>query len=560
MSELEDLKRLLFGAEKQALDTLSDRVERPEMRAADIADVFPEALRLSHTKGDGSLVRELSEPVTHCLKESFQESPQQYADVLYPIMGPAIRKSIAYALRAFAQQINETMEHSFSAKGMRWRLQAMRSGVPFGEFVIQKTLQYRVEQAYLISRGNGLLIEHIHHDAARIKDSDAVSAMFTAIQDFVKESFSPDSNSRLETADMGEFTLWAVHGPHALLVSVIRGVPPASLRSDLSAILERIHFRYGDALRSYSGDTSTTQGVEVELAEAIQFQAKQQESGPGKKLWLPLVAALLMVTLVLGYFGYKRWQIQDQIGRLTATVDNEPGIYLGDIRYSDKTFMLSGLRDPLARDIEKIFEESDVDPSKVESNFRPYQSLDSEIVYRRALANIDPPEEVSVSLSEGVLILEGIASQQWIDALKVKAQTASIGMPVQMGDVQPIEMRDIEISLAELNSTEFYFLNSDNLLESELGRLDEFAGQLNILIERASAVGRQIEVRIRGYTDSDGSLEYNAALSKERASSVEQTLVGYGIPGRFVNIDDPSSFEFSGAERRSAIVLVSLSE
>ena len=151
MSEIDDLKRLLFGTEKQTLDSLSDRVERPEMRSADIADVMPEALRQSYSKGDGDLVRELREPIAQCLSESLRDSPQQYADVLYPIMGPAIRKSITHAFRGFTQQINETMEHSLSAKGLKWRWQAMRSGVPFGEFVIQQTLQYRVEQVYPVS-------------------------------------------------------------------------------------------------------------------------------------------------------------------------------------------------------------------------------------------------------------------------------------------------------------------------------------------------------------------------------------------------------------------------
>jgi hypothetical protein len=112
-----------------------------------------------------------------------------------------------HALRTLAQQINEAVEQSLTPRGLVWRMQAWRAGVPFGDFVLQKTLLYRIEQAYLISRENGLLIGHAQHEVARIKDSDAVSAMFTAIQDFVKESFSPDRTGRLETADMGEFTL-----------------------------------------------------------------------------------------------------------------------------------------------------------------------------------------------------------------------------------------------------------------------------------------------------------------------------------------------------------------
>ena len=231
MSDLDELKNLLFGAEKEALDTIAARVESREVRSADVADVLPEAIHQSHRKG-GELVESLTEPVGECLQNAFRDDPETYGNALYPVMGPAIRKSIMHALRGFAQQINEAVEHSISPKGLKWRLQASRAGIPFGDFILQKTLLYRVEQAYLISRENGLLMSHVHHEASKIKDSDAVSAMFTAIQDFVKESFSPDRTGRLESADMGDFTLWAVHGPHALLVCVIRGIPPRSLRGD----------------------------------------------------------------------------------------------------------------------------------------------------------------------------------------------------------------------------------------------------------------------------------------------------------------------------------------
>ena len=248
MNDLDQLKELLFGAEKEALDSIAERVERREVRTIDVADILPEAIHQSHKK-DSELVESLTEPVGECLQRAFRDDPQTYGDALYPVMGPAIRKSIMHALRTFTQQINEAVEHSISPKGLRWRWQASRAGVPFGEYLLQKTLQFRVEQAYLISRENGLLVGHVHHERSKIKDSDAVSAMFTAIQDFVKESFSPDRTGRLESADMGDFTLWAVHGPHAVLVCVIRGVPPNCLRAEWSAFLERLHCGYGEAIR-----------------------------------------------------------------------------------------------------------------------------------------------------------------------------------------------------------------------------------------------------------------------------------------------------------------------
>ena len=528
MNDLEELKSLLFGAEKQKLDTLNERVQRPETRAVDIADVLPEAVRLSHQR-DGAFVAELRDPVTRCLKQSFQETPQEYADVLYPIIGPAIRKSIAHALKAFAQQINRTMEHSLSAKGLAWRLQAWRSGVPFSDFVMQQTLQYRIEQAYLISRGNGLLMAHVHHDASRIKDSDAVSAMFTAIQDFVKESFSPDRSGRLETADMGEFTLWAVHGPHALMVCVIRGVPPTALRTELSAILERIHFRYGDALRSYAGDTSTVSGVEKELDDCLKFQAQQHAGERSRKMSIPLLIAILIVVGLLGYFLYERWQNQQQLERLTAVVATFPGIYVGNIDYADDKFALYGLRDPLAISIHQIALEAGLEPQQVQSHFGPFRSLDPEILFLRARKELDPPSSVSLSVLDGRLVVIGHASQQWIDALRVTVSAGSLGMPVATDNLESTDLLQLEASAAEANGAEFHFTAGTTMIDDDVIRLQQFAVDLKALADDASRLGTEIGVSVVGFTDSSGTAEYNAALSMDRAAIVVDALLAAGV-------------------------------
>ena len=59
MNDLEQLKELLFGAEKEALDSIAERVEQPEIRTADVADVLAEAIHQSHKK-DKELVESLT--------------------------------------------------------------------------------------------------------------------------------------------------------------------------------------------------------------------------------------------------------------------------------------------------------------------------------------------------------------------------------------------------------------------------------------------------------------------------------------------------------------------
>lgn len=535
MSDLDELKSLLFGAEKQALDTIAARVESRDVRAADVADILPEAIHQSFKKND-DLVESLTEPVGECLQNAFRDDPETFGNALYPVMGPAIRKSIMHALRGFAQQINEAVEHSISPKGLKWRIQASRAGIPFGEFLMQKTLLYRVEQAYLISRENGLLMSHVHHEASNIKDSDAVSAMFTAIQDFVKESFSPDRTGRLESADMGEFTLWAVHGPHALLVCVIRGVPPRDLRGDLSAVLERIHFRYGDAVRAYKGDTASVDGVEEELERCLRYQARQeQESGGKRGLPLPVIILLVLLLAAAAYLGYKSWAGARQLEAFESALAGTPGLYLSEIERNGDHFAVRGLQDPLAMAVVDVAASVDIPAERLTASMRGFQSLDPDIVVLRAEHLLGKPDDVQFELSDKVLRVSGSASSAWRDSLRGEYQQL-VGVDslddsaLALNDPPPVDPRaSLMPTLAVLNGAKFYFTNGITLRDGDSRSLDDHARKLAAFSERVRSNGFRLQVSVLGSTDNSGPELVNARVARNRAEAIAAVLTAKDI-------------------------------
>ncbi|MEQ8206757.1 MAG: hypothetical protein RIA65_11315, partial [Woeseia sp.] len=488
---------------------------------------------------DGQLVETLKDPVEQVLRESFRESPQEFGDALYPVMGPAIRKSIAHTLKAFAQQINQTLEYSLTLKGLSWRFRAARAGVPFASYVIQQSLQYRVEQAYLISRENGLLMGHVHHDASRIKDSDAVSAMFTAIQDFVKESFSPDRSGRLETADMGEFTLWAVHGPHALLVCVIRGVPPQSLRSDLSAILERLHFRYGDVIRHYSGETATISGVEEELQRCLQFEAARPSKKRKRKIAWPLVLILLALVAAGAYAAWTGWQHAQRQQQLLAAIDATPGLYVGNIQRDGDRYTLSGLQDPLADSLDEVAARAGLQPEQLQGDLRPYQSLDADIRLRRATRLFAPPDGVNMQPQGNALVFSGTASSAWISAARNKAAVIDTGWDVQFAGVQVAEWNELTAQVEALNNRRFHFETNAELLPEDAAELGEYATAISELVTLARRTGATINITVTGHTDGLGTIPFNNALAAERTERVMSALRTAGVdPARITRASD----------------------
>ena len=531
MNDLDQLKELLFGAEKEALDSIAERVERPEVRTADVADVLPEAIHQSHRK-NRELVDALSKPVGDCLRQEFSEDPQSYGDALYPVMGPAIRKSIMHALRTLAQQINEAVEHSVSPKGLRWRWQASRAGIPFGEYVLQKTMQYRVEQAYLISRENGLLMGHVHHEASKIKDSDAVSAMFTAIQDFVKESFSPDRTGRLESADMGEFTLWAVHGPHALLVCVIRGVPPKSLRADLSAILERIHFRHGEAIRDYKGETSTVPDVEIELERCLRFAARQESAASGGRPSIIMILLLLALAAGAIFLGVRSWLHSTELEELGRALGTTPGIHVTEASREGSEFHVRGLRDPLAPTVSSVAEGIGIEADRVSAAMQPFQSLEAEIIEARAIELFGQPESVRFEVSGRTLAISGDAPIAWRRQLESRASGLAGIDRLDLTRLTASDLQEITARFENLDAKKFYFGDGAEFVAGQDLALRDYAREIRQLAEDARTVERSLVVIVTGGTDALGRYEINAILGERRAAAAASILASEGIEAR----------------------------
>ncbi|MBT8082892.1 MAG: hypothetical protein KJP08_02215 [Gammaproteobacteria bacterium] len=548
MSDIDRLKELLFGAEKQVLDSITERVEKRELRSADVADVLAESIHTSHQQG-GDLREALRKPVGECLREEFHHDPQTYGDALYPVMGPAIRKSIMQALRSFSQQINAAVENSLTPKGLSWRWQAWRAGVPFGDFIVQKTLLYRVEQAYLISRENGLLVGHVQHETAKIKDSDAVSAMFTAIQDFIKESFTPDRTGRLESADMGDFTLWAVHGPHALLVCVIRGVPPRSLRGRLAGILERIHFRYGDAIRDYSGDPSTVPNVETELAACLQLQEHQDEDTSARKVNWPIMVLLLLLLGAAVFFAAKNWSRVQELDRLRTALDETPGIYVTGVESKRDTITVKGMRDPLAPRIAEVADAQGITDKGIDAQMASFYSLDPRLVLQRAESRFGTPEGVDLAIDGTRLVVTGAAPLDWradvegghrtipgIDAVEfrtpppetVKPESAP---PEPAVDPRAALLRELDERIESMSQRVFYFSGGTTLRDDSSAVMPGYLDDLLALEMDLADLGQQLGVTITGFVDAVGGNEINSVVAPQRAERIAGMLRERGLQG-----------------------------
>ncbi|MCB1023701.1 MAG: hypothetical protein KDB79_04895 [Acidobacteria bacterium] len=483
------------------------------VESAGVAEVLPDAVNQTATK-DGRLAQATLPIVEENIRQSVARDPKVLAEALFPAIGPAIRKAIAQALSSMVQSFNQTLEYSISPKGLGWRLEAFRTGKSFGEVVMLKTLLYRVEQVFLIHKETGLLIQHIAANPTDIQDADMVSAMLTAIQDFVQDSFKTTEGATLDSLKVKELSVWIEHSSDAVIAAVIRGTPPLSLNETFVEAIEEIQFRFDAELSDFEGRPEVFEETRPILQKCLQFQLEERSSGKGRFTPTNIAAGLLCaLVLVLGiYFGWEYWRWNRFVGKLKQ----QPGIVVAESDFGIFRHSISGLRDPLAIDPAKVQTESNYDENDIEGNWKLYNDADPYFVLQRAGKLLDPPEGIRLSLKNGVLSAEGSGPQEWF-AGAAKLAPALVGVN---------EFRIVEDEAArskkKIESQSVLFVcNTADFAGTQNEVLATVAGDL----EKLLATGKNPLVQINGHASRSGDSEFNENISKLRAEKIRSALL-----------------------------------
>ena len=120
---------------------------------------------------------------------------------------------------------------------------------------------YKIQEMYLIYN-DGRMLSSLMDEEAKV-DSDIMSSMLTAINDFVKDSFQTTGN--LGSIDYGENQIILERGEDTILASVVYGEANRDLRSRMSRALTKIEDEFGSKLKSWNGDVDSLSGTVAHL-------------------------------------------------------------------------------------------------------------------------------------------------------------------------------------------------------------------------------------------------------------------------------------------------------
>jgi outer membrane protein OmpA-like peptidoglycan-associated protein len=339
--------------------------------------------------------------------------------------------------------------------------------------MLLRSLLYRVRDVFLIHRATGVLLLH-RGRAATVRDPQLVPAMLTAIQDFVRDSFTglapaAGGAADLETIQAGEFTLWIQHGPQAVLAGVVEGVAPRQLRTVFQEANEEFHREYAGALERFDGDPGPLEPAEPILDRCLLGQANPGERKRGSGVWRWTAAGVAAAALVAAaiWLGAARWRFEklvDQVRREEGVLVTASGV-AGWNRY-----FVEGLKDPLSADLGRYQATSGLDARQVEWRWRPYASLEPGLVARREI----------------------LAAVDQLAALELRYDRAKTDPPA---------------------------------LE-----LDQAAQAIRRLAAASEQARRFWRVTVEGAADELGDPGVNRRIAEERAGRVRTELVARGIP------------------------------
>ncbi len=507
MSQERDiLKSLLLKEELEVLNQLKDKLLSEDRFTDEVAQVLSKAIKRAQ-KRDSQLEHALEKPIKAGVIRAFSESKQSIIDALLPIMGQLIRKTVINSIKQFVSDINRAIEQDFSIKSLKWRWQAKKAGITYPEMLFQKTIRYQVTDIFLINKDNGLLIEHAGSDDL-LKDSNAISAMLTAIQSFIGDSFE-SSDAHLQSVEIENQNFIIATGPKVYLAAVVKGNPTERLKQKFQEVIENIHADYSDVLlqeETYQNNLELNDYLRGNLVTKSLSETQKET-----KL-MPWVIVFLLIASALFYWSYSRKQALNDVIERSKKIE---GLYVQKVEKEDDGYTIYGLLDPLA-------DTSVFAGEAITFKTKPYSSLDESIVKRRIKQVLSHYGAVKSQFSGGHLQLSGQVSYKDNQLMLSKLYSINgvdeIDNKLTLTNPPVVEKKeDLSVFFDQVNQAFIQIPDKNNksYVEAQLGFVIK---NLQLLREK----GIKIELSVIGTSDCAGILSDD--YSMQRAKLVKEII------------------------------------
>jgi outer membrane protein OmpA-like peptidoglycan-associated protein len=235
----------------------------------------------------------------------------------------------------------------------------------------------------------------------------------------------------------------------------------------------------------------------------------------------------------------EHWQAY--VSRLEA----QPGIVVAEHKVRDGQFYISGLRDPLGADPQSLLSGTDVDPTRVHSQWQFYQSLEPEFVLKRLTASLTPPKSVQLSIVQGRIVVVGEAPANWINRARAAAEQLSAdGVVMDVSQLHELNLAELNYLREAIQATDIFFYSGKAVPGPEQTPvLDRLADQIKEFAKNARKSGVTARFMLTGHADAKGRETANVSISAARAETVRALLNKRGVAPELLLVRGAGTFE-----------------
>jgi hypothetical protein len=489
----------------------------------------------------------LASPVEAALRSSAVQNRDGLAHVLGPVLGPGIRASVAEFFHRFVTQLDTVLRSANIPQRLWWRVCALRDGVPFSEYVLQRTARYAVIQAQLIDKSSGEVLAEVSNPGL-----SQHAATFT--------SQSLVANGLLHQA-LPEWESVRVPGRRLVMQVRTLGGGGEAVRTRIGALLAN----WEEELSQHSLETlplSVQERIQISLATLLSSRLpKHRKPWLGRLLVLTVAGALI-------WWGVLAYQKQIRERTFVAILRATPGYVITQVTHADGKLHLEGLRDPLAADPKALTANFFGNASAVDFVFAPYLSADNEFERRRKseaerneaqaqmtllektdqqnaqlkaiMARQDSairervisalggtlPDGVKLEWNRDRLIASGAMPESLLAALKEEAIRMAPMANIDYSEVVPIP--EVISPQRALEAMDIPFVNGSPQFESTSEEM------INLVLEQIQKVdansAHERNYRLRAWPINGDRVEGNQAMQLMRLTAVQRQLRALGYP------------------------------
>lgn len=552
------LRRLLFQDEKERLDALDHSVKDALGRLHRVPEQLADEIEKGLHGQPSRLGNALAEVTVGSLELAVRRRPKTVVDAVYPVMGPAIRRSVSETLRQMADDLDQALGDAFTLRALRWRLEARRTGMPYAQVVMRHTARYHVEHLFMIEPETGRLLGHVTASGLSDLDPYAIAGMFSAIQQFVRDSVQGEEGDDIASATVGDYRLVVGRGPSAKLVAFVRGVPSTGFGTRLLELNEELHLRHGEHLSDPDVSFESPQGfleqAQLDDLNRIGDARVREHRGWGLRLTLALVAAALVV------YGWNHYHWTSLSQRIQSQLVAETGLVVSQWDDSRRgTLRVTGLRDPLAADPRTWLSRHypDVD---AQWQLGAYASLEPKLVTRRVAQRLGLPEAIVEYDDKRALVrLNGrVPFAAWHQAIGNAASLSLPGIAVLETDQLNYPERErIDRLIGDLQSVRILFDPGTATPNADMdATIADMRRTLQELQEAGASYGIAFRLRALGYTDESGTYPQNRDLRQQRAEWLAARLMTVLLPPSSITIDQDAINTLPGSSVRATSITI----